>query len=235
MRIREIYYTLQGESLFSGLPSILVRTAFCPIGCAWCDTPQTEPPWILSADEIITEIQKIDCRLVTLTGGEPLLENDIHDLERRLLDSGYRVLLETSGLYPIDGVAKETHIVMDVKCPGSGVTPPFLESNLTFLKPTDEVKFVIHSLEDARFAFDCIKTYRFLSRTAVSFSITHTATLSSFELARWILLSHLPIRFQPPLHATFWKNERQFHSVNLNRYPRHTENGSVDLPKPLVL
>lgn len=235
MRINEIYYTLQGESVYAGLPSVMVRTAYCPVGCIWCDTCLPSHHHTLSIGQILDELTRFNCTTVTLTGGEPLEEEDIFELENALLKLGFTVILETSGLYSLDRVSKGTHVVMDIKCPDSRVQPSFLETNLTFLKPSDEIKFVIHTERDVAFAITCIHKHRLSSLCKLAFSITHHATISSSDLANAILKSHLPVRFQPPLHATFWKDERRFQQADLSRYPIEERKHPIDIGHSVML
>ena len=147
MRITEIFYSIQGESSYAGRPCVFVRTTGCNLRCVWCDTEYAfDGGREMSVDAVFDEIERLGhgCRLVELTGGEPLLQRDIDDLARRLVSAGYTVLCETSGSVTVGRVPPEVVKIMDIKCPGSGEAEANDWRNLELLKPgQDELKFVI--------------------------------------------------------------------------------------------
>src|SRR5262249_38975031 len=153
--IHEIYRSIQGESTFAGLPCVFVRLAACDSRCSWCDTPhaftQGTPR---SVESILAEVGQWNCPLVEITGGEPLLQNEVLDLMTRLADEGRTVLLETSGAHDVGKVDRRAHIIMDIKCPDSGELAGNRFENLDVLKPTDQIKFVIASQRDFDWAAD---------------------------------------------------------------------------------
>src|SRR5512146_3081508 len=147
MQIIEIYKSLQGESSFAGLPCVFVRTAICNLRCTWCDSEYTfKGGRPMSIDEVEGEVHRLspDGGLVEITGGEPMLhEREVVPLMKRLLASGYTVLLETSGERPLNKVPIAVHKIVDVKCPASGEAETFRMQNLDTLTPADELKFVL--------------------------------------------------------------------------------------------
>src|SRR5205823_5187488 len=136
--IHEIYRSVQGESTFAGLPCVFVRLAVCNSRCTWCDTPHAFTQGdLLSLDALVQRVREYGCPLVEITGGEPLLQEEVHPLMGRLADAGLTVLLETSGALDIAPVDRRVHIIMDLKCPDSGECPGNRWPNLDALKPTD--------------------------------------------------------------------------------------------------
>ncbi|MFQ5889086.1 MAG: radical SAM protein [Gemmatimonadota bacterium] len=206
MRITEIFFSIQGESSYTGRPCVFVRTTGCNLRCTWCDTPYAfYGGRDMSLDRIQAEVERIGrgCRLVELTGGEPLLQHDIGDLARRLLDAGYTVLCETSGSVPVDRVPPDVVRIMDVKCPGSGESDSNDWRNLDRLDPTrDELKFVIRDRADYEWAVQQIRR-RSLERFPIYFSPSFEE-MDRRELAEWILADGLPVRMQLQLHKLIW-------------------------------
>lgn len=207
MRITEIFYSIQGESSYAGRPCVFVRTTGCNLRCVWCDTEYAfYGGRDMSVDEVFEEIERLghSCRLVELTGGEPLLQRDIGDLARRLLSAGYAVLCETSGSVTVGRVPAEVVKIMDIKCPGSGEAEANEWRNLELLKPgQDELKFVIAGREDYEWAVQQLRE-RDLERFAVHFS-PEFDSMDVRELAEWILADGLPVRVQLQLHKLIWE------------------------------
>ncbi len=151
LTVSEIYLSIQGESTYAGLPCVFVRLAACDLRCTWCDTPYAFTGGEKrSIDEVMSEVGRFDCRLVEVTGGEPLLQPDVHALMARLLASGRDVLLETGGHLPTDRVPPGVVTILDVKCPGSGEASRMHWPNLDRLTSRDEVKFVIRDRRGLR-------------------------------------------------------------------------------------
>src|SRR5438067_3578737 len=147
--IHEIYRSIQGESTFAGLPCVFVRLAVCDARCVWCDTPHAfNQGTLFSLEAIVEQTLGFDCPLVEITGGEPLLQEDVLPLMTRLLDLGKTVLLETSGAHSVARVDPRAHIILDLKCPDSGECANNYWPNLELLKLSDQVKFVIASRDD---------------------------------------------------------------------------------------
>jgi 7-carboxy-7-deazaguanine synthase len=207
MRITEIFYSIQGESSYAGRPCVFVRTTGCNLRCVWCDTEYAfYGGRDMSVDEVFEEIERLGhgCRLVELTGGEPLLQREIGDLARRLLSAGYAVLCETSGSVTVGRVPPEVVKIMDIKCPGSGEAEANDWRNLELLKPgQDELKFVIAGREDYEWAVRQLRE-RDLERFVVHFS-PEFDSMDVRELAEWILADGLPVRVQLQLHKLIWE------------------------------
>ena len=208
LRVNEIFYSLQGESTRSGQPCVLVRLTGCHLRCGWCDTPYSfyEGEW-LSRDEVLAKVAAFGCRLVELTGGEPLLQPGALPLLAALCDAGYEVLLETSGAIDIGPVDPRVRRIVDVKCPGSGEVERNHWPNLALLRPTDELKLVLAGEEDYRWARDLVLERRLHERCPVWFSPV-TGALSPRDLAEWILRDRLPVRLQLQLHKLLWGDAR---------------------------
>ncbi len=207
MKITEIFYSIQGESSYAGQPCVFVRTTGCNLRCVWCDTEYAFYGGLdMSVDEVFEEIERLGhgCRLVELTGGEPLLQRDIGDLARRLVSAGYSVLCETSGSVTVGRVPAEVVKIMDIKCPGSGEAEANDWRNLELLKPgQDELKFVIAGREDYEWAVRQLGE-RDLDRFVVHFS-PEFDSMDLRELAEWILADGLPVRVQLQLHKLIWE------------------------------
>lgn len=204
MKINEIFKSIQGESSYAGLPCVFIRTTFCNLRCRWCDTTYAfHEGEERSIESILQEVRRFGCRLVELTGGEPLLQKEIYLLLERLLDEGYLVLIETSGSVPIDPVDPRAVVIMDIKCPGSGMSHANRWENLERLRDRDEVKFVIADRDDFDWAKEIVARYPSLRGKAVLFSPVF-GRLDPQQLADWILQENLPVRFQLQLHKYIW-------------------------------
>ena len=206
LTINEIYRSIQGESTYAGRPCSFVRLTACDLRCAWCDTPYAfTEGHKMSVDEVVQEVDRLACPLVEITGGEPLLQKDVYPLMSRLLDAGYRVLIETGGHISIEQVPEPVVKIVDVKCPGSGESQKMHWPNLDRLAPHDEVKFVIKDRVDYEYARDVVQRYRLDERAAaVLFSPVH-GVMDPQTLASWILEDRLAVRLQLQLHKYVWE------------------------------
>jgi len=209
LRINEIFYSLQGESTYQGLPCVLVRLTGCQMRCVWCDSEHSfyEGDW-RAVDEILDEVAGFGCPLVEVTGGEPLLQPGVHTLMARLCDAGYEVLLETGGGLDIGAVDARVRRIVDVKCPGSGECGSNLWSNLERLRPRDELKFVLADGADYEWARDLVRERRLAERCPVLFSVVHGG-VEPAALAERVLADRLPVRVQVQLHKLVWGAERR--------------------------
>lgn len=207
MRITEIFYSIQGESSHAGRPCVFVRTTGCNLRCVWCDTEYAfHGGSEMTLAEIISEVGRVggDCRLVELTGGEPLLQHEIGELASRLLAEGYTVLCETSGSLPVTRLPNDVVKIVDFKCPGSGEVDANDWENLGRLDPErDELKFVIMDRADYDWAVRELRE-RGLDRFIVHFSPEHDS-MDRRELAEWVLADGLPVRLQLQLHKFIWE------------------------------
>ena len=204
MRVTEIFCSIQGESTHAGRPCTFVRLTGCPLRCTWCDTAYafhggTER----SLDSVLEEVSRQGCRLVEITGGEPLAQPDAHALITALADRGCTVLIETSGAIDIAPVDPRATLIMDLKCPGSGMADRNLWANIPKLKPTDEVKFVIKDREDYAWAAAKVREHALADRHTVLFSPVF-GELDPRTLAEWVLADRLPVRCQLQLHKYIW-------------------------------
>ena len=205
LTVNEIFYSIQGESTRVGRPCVFVRLTACDLRCSWCDTPYAFHEGAKqSLDEVIAEVERYDCPLVEITGGEPLLEDDVYPLMERLLARGRTVMLETGGHRPITRVPRAVVKIVDVKCPASGEAGRNDWGNLDALAPHDEVKFVIQDRADYEFARDVIGRYDLASRSAAVLVSPVHGVLEPRLLSEWMLADHLPARLQLQLHKYIW-------------------------------
>jgi 7-carboxy-7-deazaguanine synthase len=204
MRITEIFHSIQGESSYAGQPCVFVRLTGCPLRCTWCDTDYAfYGGHECSIDEVLAKVHTYGCRLVEVTGGEPLVQPESLPLMTRLCDAGYTVLLETSGAVDIAPVDPRVHVILDVKCPGSGMTDRMYWPNLSHLAAKDEAKFVLADRADYDWAREILAQYEVAGRCTVLFSSVF-GSLDVRELAEWILADRLPVRFQLQMHKYIW-------------------------------
>jgi 7-carboxy-7-deazaguanine synthase len=204
MRITEIFHSIQGESSYAGQPCVFVRLTGCPLRCTWCDTDYAfYGGHECSIDEVLAKVQTYGCRLVEVTGGEPLVQPESLPLMTRLCDAEYTVLLETSGAVDIAPVDPRAHVILDVKCPGSGMTDRMHWPNLSQLAAKDEAKFVMADRADYDWAREILTQYDLASRCPVLFSPVF-GSLDVRQLAEWTLADRLPVRFQLQMHKYIW-------------------------------
>jgi 7-carboxy-7-deazaguanine synthase len=205
LTINEIFHSVQGESTYAGRPCVFVRLTACDLRCRWCDTPYAFYEGSKrSLDEVIGEVDRYGCSLVEVTGGEPLLQEDVYPLMQRLLDSGKTVLLETGGHRSTERVPADVVTILDVKCPASGEVAKNDWTNLERLRPRDEVKFVVQDRADYDFARDVIARHELAGRaSAIHLSPVH-GRLDPKTLSQWVLADCLPVRVQLQLHKYIW-------------------------------
>ncbi len=210
MDICEIFYSLQGESTFAGLPCTFVRLSGCNLDCAWCDTQyaktEVRP---MSLEAIMDQVSSLECKLVEITGGEPLIQGQTPELINRLIKRGYQVLLETNGSQSIAAVDPACIRILDIKCPSSNESNSFHTDNFGLLTPTDEIKFVVGTREDYVFARTIIQ--KNLSRhpkARIHLSpVFGQITLES--LTAWIMEDHLHARLSLQQHKLIWNPEQR--------------------------
>lgn len=205
LTINEIYFSVQGESTWAGLPCVFVRLTFCDLRCSYCDTEYAfYEGKKQSLGEIVDAVLEYDCPLVEITGGEPLLQKNVLPLMTLLADAGRSVLLETSGAHDISQVDPRVHRIMDLKTPGSGEVARNLYSNIAHLGPNDEVKFVIGSRADYEWSRAQLREHGLAERCrAVLFSPIF-GRIDPREIVEWILADKLPVRFQLQMHKFIW-------------------------------
>jgi 7-carboxy-7-deazaguanine synthase len=210
LKVSEIFFSLQGESTWAGLPCAFIRLAGCNLRCNWCDTPQAlEGGEEMSVDEAARRALAFGVPLVEVTGGEPLLQEEVYPLMETLLGAGARVLLETNGSLPVGRADPRVVKILDVKCPASGFAQCNDWSNLALLRPTDEVKFVLSGRADYDFALGVLRHHGLLERGCPVLFAPVRGMLEPRRLAAWMLEDRLSgVRLQLQLHKLIWGEER---------------------------
>ncbi len=204
LKVNEIFHSIQGESSRAGEPCVFIRLTGCNLRCSYCDTEYAFYEGSdKSIDEILNEVKIYNCNLVEVTGGEPLLQDECFELLNRLCALGFEVMLETGGSLPVDKVDDRVKIILDMKCPSSGMVKKNLYANLIWLKPADEVKFVIGSREDYEWSRTIVEEYGLAGNQTVLFSPVFGA-VEPVRIAEWILEDRLKVRFQLQMHKYIW-------------------------------
>ncbi len=204
LKVNEIYFSIQGESTKAGLPCIFIRLTYCNLRCTYCDTEYAfYEGKDYTIEQVLDEIKKYDCKLVEVTGGEPLVQEECKNLMKRLADNGYEVMLETGGSLSIKEVDHRVMIIMDLKCPSSGMLKKNLYDNINYIKPTDEIKFVIGNREDYNWSKEIIEKYDLTSKCSILFSVVF-GEIEPVTLVDWILEDKLKVRFQLQMHKFIW-------------------------------
>ncbi len=204
MHITEIFHSIQGESSYAGQPCVFVRLTGCPLRCTWCDSEYTFSGGInMTLEAVLAKVKSYGCPLVEVTGGEPLHQPEAFTLVTQLCDEGYEVLVETSGAIDTAPLDRRAHVILDVKCPGSGMLDRMHWPNLTRLIEQDEAKFVIKDRTDYAWACGIVTQYELAARCTVLFAPVF-GELDPQRLADWILADRLPVRFQLQLHKFIW-------------------------------
>jgi len=208
LTVNEIFYSIQGESTRAGEPCVFVRLTACDLRCSWCDTAYAfHEGRKMAVDDVVAAVQQYGCPLVEITGGEPLLQEDVYPLMARLVAHGRTVMLETGGHRPIARVPPEVVKIVDVKCPGSGEAARNDWNNLDRLAAHDEVKFVIRDRRDYDYAREVVARHDLSRRAAaVLFSPVH-GVLDPKTLSEWMLADGVPARLQLQLHKYIWSPE----------------------------
>jgi 7-carboxy-7-deazaguanine synthase len=202
--ITEIYASIQGESSYAGIPCTFVRLTGCPLRCRWCDTTYGFTGGSeMSLAEILAKVKDLGLPLVELTGGEPLAQKNCAPLAKKLIDAGYKVLIETGGSEDVSPLDQGVHIIMDIKCPGSQMHEKNLWENLKHLKPTDEIKLVIADRNDFDWALSKIKEHDLTARFKVLLSPAF-GLLQPKDLAEWIVQEKLNARLNLQQHKYIW-------------------------------
>lgn len=209
LRITEIFLSIQGESSHAGRPCAFVRLIGCPMRCVWCDSEYTFTGGErISFEDIFAKLDEYGCKLVEVTGGEPLAQKNVFPFITELCDRGYEVLIETGGFVSTEKVDKRAKIILDIKCPASGEAERNHWPNLERLRPEkDEVKFVVADMADWEFAKEMIARYNLVNKTKeILISPVHGIENLS-ELAESVSTSGLRLRFNLQLHKYIWGAE----------------------------
>jgi 7-carboxy-7-deazaguanine synthase len=209
LRINEIFLSIQGESSFAGWPCVFVRTTGCPLRCTWCDSKYAyDEGQDIPLAEVVERVLSSGVQYIEATGGEPLAQPAMPVLLKALCDQGKTVLLETSGALDIGAVDDRVHIIMDIKCPDSGMNNRVRLENIPLLQAKDDVKFVLASRRDYEFARRVIREYRLADRCTVLFS-TVFGLVDRKSVVEWILEDRLPVRFQVQMHKLIWPPDQR--------------------------
>ncbi|MEM4083848.1 MAG: radical SAM protein [Thermoplasmata archaeon] len=207
MKVNEIFYSIQGEGVYMGIPMVFVRFTGCNLRCSWCDTKYAwEEGKEMKIDEILAEIKKYKTNWVCITGGEPLLQEDIYKFIDRLLNMGYKILLETNGSITLENLPCEDNLIvdMDIKTPSSGMSKFMDLSNLEILGPKDTVKFVIANQEDYAFFKEFIKNNEIKGEIILQ----PEGNKNLKWLVEKVLEDQLNVRVLPQLHKIVWGDKR---------------------------
>ena len=208
LKINEIFFSLQGESSYIGIPTIFIRLTGCPMRCSYCDTAYAfHDGKNMTIQDIFEEISQYKTKYVTVTGGEPLAQKPCWSLLSQLCDKGYNVSLETGGGISIEGIDKRAKIILDVKTPDSGESKNNNKTNISMIEKKDEIKFVISSKEDYEWAKGLIEEQHLIEKAPIIFSPAYE-NLSYKNLSEWILEDNLEVRFQVQLHKIIWGEKK---------------------------
>ena len=208
LRIIEIYASVQGESSLVGYPTTFVRLAMCNLRCVWCDTSYSfGRGQEKRLEDIITEVTNLALPYVCITGGEPLLQTEVHLLMKALADLQYNVSLETGGSLPTTDVDPRVKIILDIKCPGSGMEKKNYWENLHHLRPHDEVKFVLLDREDYLWAHHICKEYKLFEKGAMVLLSPVHGRLNPQDLVKWMMEDRFLARLNLQVHKYIWTPE----------------------------
>lgn len=217
LEVSELFYSIQGESSYSGYPCVFIRLGGCNLRCNYCDTSYSydEESRLIPIGTILDYVEKFPDSLVEITGGEPLLQENVYSLMDKLLGYRYRVLIETNGSISLDRIPDKVCVIVDVKCPGSGAGDSFLLENLQIIKKrlqndqrSTEVKFVISDRFDYEWAKQFIHQHDLNGCVPIIFSPV-ISKIEPAQLADMILADQLSVRFQLQLHTILWPDERR--------------------------
>lgn len=205
LRLIELFASVQGESYTMGFPTTFIRLASCNLRCTWCDTTYSFGRGEeISLDEILNKVREFACPYVCITGGEPLLQPNVHLLMSQLCSEGYRVTIETGGSLDIQPIDPRVTTILDIKCPESGMSHKNYWNNLSILRAEDEIKFVLVNREDYDYAKTICDNYRLYDRKkSPLFSPVH-GVLDPKTLVQWILKDKIPVRLNLQLHKYIW-------------------------------
>jgi 7-carboxy-7-deazaguanine synthase len=207
LQVCETFTSILGEGTLAGLPAFFIRLTGCNLRCRYCDTAYAyEGGEARSVASLVEEARRAAVRLALVTGGEPLLQEGTLALMEELLDAGLEVLLETNGSLGVQGVDARVRRIVDLKCPGSGMSGHNYWANLEVLTPRDEVKFVVGDQDDFAWALEVVRRHGLTDRLPVLISPAF-GVASPAEVAAWIVASGLPLRLNLQLHKYIWGPE----------------------------
>tara|TARA_Y100001970_G_C14215701_1_gene849520 strand:+ start:643 stop:1284 length:642 start_codon:yes stop_codon:yes gene_type:complete len=207
LKINEIFYSIQGESSYTGLPCIFIRLTYCNLRCSYCDTEYAfYDGKDMTIGNILSEIKKYPTNLVMVTGGEPLIQDYCINLIKELINKKYSVMLETSGSLKLDKVPKKVIKIVDFKCPSSNMKHKNDWTILSNINKNDEIKFVIGNKEDYDWSKKMIQKYKLKELCSILFSPVYNK-IDIKDLAKWILRDGINVRLQSQLHKHIWGAE----------------------------
>lgn len=207
LKVNELFYSIQGESSYAGRPCVFVRLSGCNLRCGYCDTRDAwENGSEYSVKDVLSQVDAFGCRLVEITGGEPLLQAAASDLAEQLINKGYTVLVETNGTQNINMLPAKAVCIVDIKCPGSGEAEKTDWNNIDRLKRGDEIKFVVSNRNDYEWALEVISKNELENRFTILLSPA-AGKVAAADLAQWILDDRLSARLQLQLHRMIWPDD----------------------------
>ncbi len=207
LRINEIFFSIQGESTLAGRPCVFVRLTYCNLRCSYCDTEYAFfEGQEMQIGEIIREVRKYNCPLVEITGGEPLIQENVYALMTALCEGGFEVMVETGGHMDVSRIDQRVRRIIDIKCPSSGESEKVYWKNLEILNDRDELKFVIGDRKDYNWAKTVIEKHHLGDQYTILFSPVY-GKMDNRRLAENILKDHLPVRMQLQMHKYIWSPE----------------------------
>lgn len=211
--ITEIFYSIQGESTFAGLPCVFIRLQGCNLRCSWCDTKYAlnvkKERKRMNIDQILEKVKKYDCKNICVTGGEPLMQKGVSALLSILCNNGFRVALETNGFYSLKEIDKRVSKIVDFKCPGSKMQNKNNFENIEYLTRNDEVKFVIKDKEDYNWAKKIIIKHQLADKVNSVLLSPVFGKLEAKKLSKWITKDKLNVRLQLQIHKYIWNPEKK--------------------------
>lgn len=209
LHVNEVFYSIQGESTYAGRPCVFVRLTGCNLRCRWCDTAYAfHEGELRSVEQVLEQVRAYKCPLVEITGGEPLLQEEVYPLMARLLLEGYEVLIETGGSLSVDRLDPRVVKILDLKAQGSGMDPHNNLDNLRYLDKKDQIKFVVADRRDYEWAKRVMAEHALAEKAQVLFSPV-VGELRPGELAEWLLADRLDARLQIQLHKYLWDPARR--------------------------
>lgn len=210
IKINEIFKSIQGEGIQTGLPTTFIRTTGCNLRCSWCDTKYAyDEGRKMTIEEIVDRCKNLTVKRICLTGGEPLIHGEKSvGLIKQLIKEGFEVLVETNGAVDVSNLPKETMISLDIKCPSSGMSEKMIYENLGFLKKKDQVKFVINDAKDYDFAKKIVEKHKIEDKTNVIFQPVHGDNDFTKLLIKKVLDDKLNIRVGLQIHKFIWGNKK---------------------------
>jgi len=207
MKINEIFFSLQGEGIWTGLPNIFVRTSGCNLRCSFCDTKYAyKDGKEMNIKEILNQISKYNCKYICITGGEPLLQNETENLIDDLLKKSYKICLETNGSISIKKLSDKKSLIisLDIKCPSSNMHNKALLKNISYLRKVDQLKFVIKDKNDYNYAKKIVN--KFKPDCTVFFQPVWGTDIK--DLADWIINDGLNVKLGFQLHKLVWGEKK---------------------------